>query len=78
MINFSASGHGKNTKNTVQINNGNYVKEARKTAFWTSLIVGILSSLIASFLYNHCFEKCDSCSKNQIECNTNTGSNNPQ
>ena len=77
MIKFTASGHGKNTKNTVQINSGNYVKEARKTAFWTSLIVGILSSLIASFLYNHYFEDCDNCSKNQIECKTNSSFINP-
>lgn len=30
--------------------------EARCTAFWTSLIVGVVSSLLASIIFNYCVE----------------------
>ena len=48
------------------------IEEVKKKSFWTSfitsLVVGVVSSLIATILYNHYFENEKNCNNQQIEC----------
>lgn len=63
-INISAKGstiaHGNSSViNSNNSNSGNtfnetiIIKKAKRTAFWTSLVVGIISSLIATLIFEY-------------------------
>ena len=43
--------HSSNTNDSVFISHSKIMVQARKQAFWVSLITGILSSLIASIIF---------------------------
>ncbi len=41
-----------NAKDSMVVNNSKIISQAKKQAFWVSLITGIVSSLIASFIFH--------------------------
>ncbi len=41
-----------NAKDSMVVNNSKIISQARKQAFWVSMITGIVSSLIASFIFH--------------------------
>lgn len=41
-----------NAKESMVVNNSKIISQAKKYAFWVSLITGVLSSLIASLIFH--------------------------
>lgn len=41
-----------NANDSIVVNNSKIISKAKKQAFWVSLITGIVSSLIASFVFH--------------------------
>lgn len=41
-----------NANDSLVVNNSKIISQAKKQAFWVSLVTGIVSSLIASFLFH--------------------------